>query len=156
MALCSEPDLIVFDEPTTALDVTIQAQVLDMMKDLKNKLQTSVIMITHDLGVVANFCESVAVIYAGDVLEYGTVRHIFKETAHPYTKGLFNSLPKLDSTEPRLKPIKGLMPDPTNLPDGCKFCDRCPDATDKCFKEAPESVEVSEGHLCKCFYAEVK
>ncbi len=151
MALACKPELLLADEPTTALDVTIQAQVLDMMRDLKNRLQTSVIMITHDLGVVAESCDSVAVIYAGEVVEYGTVQHIFNETAHPYTIGLFNSLPKLESEEPRLKPIKGLMPDPTNLPKGCKFCDRCPNATERCFNEAPKDVEVSEGHLVKCF-----
>lgn len=156
MALACNPQLLLADEPTTALDVTIQAQVLDMMKSLKNKLQTSVVMITHDLGVVADCCDSVAVVYAGEIVEYGKAEHIFDETAHPYTIGLFNSLPMLDLEEPRLKPIKGLMPDPANLPEGCKFCDRCPKAQDKCFKEVPPEIEVTEGHIVKCFFAEVK
>ncbi len=156
MALACNPELLLADEPTTALDVTIQAQVLDMMKDLKEHLGTSVILITHDLGVVADSCDSVAVIYAGEIVEYGTAVHIFKSPTHPYTIGLFNSLPRLDSTERRLKPIKGLMPDPTNLPKGCKFCDRCPHATDKCRESVPEAIEVAPGHMVKCFLSEVK
>ena len=156
MALACNPELLLADEPTTALDVTIQAQVLDMMKDLKRRLGTSVILITHDLGVVADSCDSVAVIYAGEIVEYGTAVHIFKTPTHPYTIGLFNSLPRLDSTERRLKPIKGLMPDPTNLPKGCKFCDRCPHATEKCAESVPEVTEVAPGHLVKCFLSEVK
>ena len=132
MALACNPELLLADEPTTALDVTIQAQVLDMMQVLKDQLGTSVIMITHDLGIVAEVCNTVAVIYAGEIVEYGTVFDVFDFTAHPYTEGLFNSLPRLDLKEERLKPIKGLMPDPANLPKGCKFCDRCPKATEKC------------------------
>jgi peptide/nickel transport system ATP-binding protein len=151
MALACNPVLLLADEPTTALDVTIQAQVLEMMQSLKEKLGTSVIMITHDLGVVADICNSVAVVYAGEIVEYGTVEHIFDYPAHPYTIGLFNSLPKLDSTSPRLNPIKGLMPDPTNLPKGCKFSERCPNATDECSAELPDTVEISPGHLVKCF-----
>ena len=147
--------LLLADEPTTALDVTIQAQVLEIMQSLRDKLGTAVVMITHDLGVVADTCNSVAVIYAGEIVEYGTAAHVFKEKAHPYTIGLFNSLPKLDSTEPRLKPIKGLMPDPTNLPKGCKFSERCPDAFEKCFVRPPDAIEVSMGHQVKCFLAEV-
>lgn len=151
MALACRPDLLIADEPTTALDVTIQAQVLDMMKSLNTQMGTSVIMITHDLGVVADCCDSVAVIYAGEVVEYGTAVHIFDETKHPYTIGLFNSLPQIDSTEPRLKPIHGMMPDPTKLPKGCKFADRCPLVTEKCRDSAPQPVEVSKGHFVKCF-----
>ena len=154
MALACNPELLLADEPTTALDVTIQAQVLEMMQKLKEQMGTSVLMITHDLGVVADCCQSVAVIYAGEIVEYGTVEHIFEETSHPYTLGLFNSLPKLDSTEERLNPIRGLMPDPTNLPQGCKFNDRCPDATEKCAAAAPDAKEVSPGHFVKCYYAE--
>ena len=152
MALACNPSLLLADEPTTALDVTIQAQVLDMMRDLKEKLGTSVVMITHDLGVVAKTCNSVAVVYAGEIVEYGTAEHIFDHTSHPYTVGLFNSLPKVQSNEKRLKPIKGLMPDPTNLPKGCKFCDRCPDATAECAETAPAAIEVSPGHLVKCLH----
>ena len=155
MALACNPTLLLADEPTTALDVTIQAQVLEMMQDLKDKLGTSVVLITHDLGVVAQFCNSVAVVYAGGIVEYGTVEHIFKHAKHPYTIGLFNSLPRLESTEARLKPIKGLMPDPANLPKGCKFCDRCPNATERCFEEEPKSIEVEHGHTVKCFLMEV-
>ncbi|MCL2124720.1 MAG: ABC transporter ATP-binding protein [Oscillospiraceae bacterium] len=151
MALACNPILLLADEPTTALDVTIQAQVLEVMKSLKEKLDTSVIMITHDLGVVADICDSVAVVYAGEIVEYGTLEQIFDYPTHPYTLGLFNSLPKLDMTEPRLKPIKGLMPDPTNLPQGCKFHDRCPDATEQCAIDPPGMAEIAPGHLVKCF-----
>ena len=155
MALACSPELLIADEPTTALDVTIQAQVLQMMQDLKTKLGTSVIMITHDLGIVAKSCQSVAVVYAGEIVEYGTAEHIFEHTAHPYTIGLFNSLPQLDSTESRLRPIKGLMPDPTNLPTGCTFNERCPDATDECRAVHPDSREISPGHFVKCHLREV-
>lgn len=155
MALACNPELLLADEPTTALDVTIQAQVLEMMQELKDKLGTSVILITHDLGVVAQFCSSVAVVYAGEIVEYGSAVDIYAHTKHPYTVGLFNSLPRLNSTERRLKPIKGLMPDPANLPVGCAFCDRCPHATERCFKEKPAITEVEPGHIVRCFQAEV-
>jgi peptide/nickel transport system ATP-binding protein len=150
MALACNPILLLADEPTTALDVTIQAQVLEMMQELKVRLGTSVVMITHDLGIVADTCDSVAVVYAGEIVEYGTAEHIFDYPAHPYTIGLFNSLPRLDSNEPRLKPITGLMPDPTNLPPGCKFCMRCPEAIPECSKQPPKTVEISPGHTVKC------
>lgn len=154
MALACNPKLLLADEPTTALDVTIQAQVLDMMTKLKDKLNTSVILITHDLGVVANTCQSVAVVYAGEIVEYGTAEHIFDNASHPYTVGLFDSLPKLDSKEKRLRPIQGLMPDPTNLPQGCKFSDRCRFATEKCKNEAPPVFEQETGHRVRCFLAD--
>jgi peptide/nickel transport system ATP-binding protein len=153
MALACNPELLLADEPTTALDVTIQAQVLDMMQSLKEKLGTSVILITHDLGVVAEICETVAVVYAGEIVEYGTVGDIFDFAAHPYTTGLFNSLPKLDANEHRLKPIKGLMPDPTNLPKGCRFYERCPIAEERCGEHLPDMAEVAPGHFVKCFLA---
>ena len=153
MALACNPKLLLADEPTTALDVTIQAQVLEMMRELKQKLNTSVILITHDLGVVANICETVAVVYAGEIVEYGTLEQIFDHTAHPYTKGLFGSLPSLDTKSKRLKPIKGLMPDPTNLPEGCKFSDRCQYVCDRCRKESPAVTDLGGGHLCKCHLA---
>ena len=153
MALACNPELLLADEPTTALDVTIQAQVLEMMQDLKEKFNTSVVLITHDLAVVASNCDSVAVAYAGEIVEYGSTIDVFENTAHPYTKGLFNSLPKLDLNEPRLKPIKGLMPDPTDLPPGCRFCERCPDATDECAEQSPPVVEITPGHFVKCFPA---
>ena len=150
IALACNPELLLADEPTTALDVTIQAQVLEMMQDLKEKLGTSMLLITHDLGVVAESCDSVAVIYAGEIVEYGTAEHLFDFPSHPYTVGLFNSLPNMESTDNRLKPIKGLMPDPTNLPSGCRFHDRCPNATEQCSSQTPEVVEIAPGHLVKC------
>ncbi|NLM46338.1 MAG: ABC transporter ATP-binding protein [Firmicutes bacterium] len=153
MALSCNPELLLADEPTTALDVTIQAQVLDMMESLKRQLGTSVVLITHDLGVVADTCDSVAVVYAGEIVERGTVEHIFDFAAHPYTLGLFGSLPQLDSKEPRLKPIKGMMPDPTNLPPGCRFYERCPEATAECAEGPPPDVEVAPGHTVKCIKA---
>ncbi|MBR6205978.1 MAG: ABC transporter ATP-binding protein [Oscillospiraceae bacterium] len=153
MALACNPELLLADEPTTALDVTIQAQVLEMIQTLKDRLGTSVVLITHDLGVVAEVCETVAVAYAGEIVEYGTVEDIFDRTAHPYTVGLFGSLPKLDSTEPRLKPIKGLMPDPSQLPEGCPFAERCPKATEQCRTTKPPQHEVTPGHMVKCFHA---
>jgi peptide/nickel transport system ATP-binding protein len=153
MALACNPELLLADEPTTALDVTIQAQVLEMIRSLKEKLGTSVVMITHDLGVVANCCDSVAVVYAGEIVEYGTVEHIFDYPSHPYTIGLFGSLPKLNSTERRLKPIKGLMPNMRVLPSGCKFRERCSDASERCSVQSPGVVEVSAGHHVKCYMA---
>lgn len=156
MALACKPELLLADEPTSALDVTIQAQVLEMMQRLKEKMNTSVLMITHDLGIVAQMCEKVAVIYAGEIVEFGTTEEIYDHTAHPYTQGLFGSLPKLNGTAKRLNAIKGLMPDPTNLPAGCSFCDRCPYAKERCGQENPAAVEFSPGHLVKCFYPEVR
>ena len=147
MALACNPKLLLADEPTTALDVTIQAQVLDMMKTLKDEFGTSMILITHDLGVVAETCDKVAVMYAGEIVEYGSLEHIFDETAHPYTKGLFHSLPSLDRKERRLKPIAGLMPDPTRLPEGCKFHPRCPFAEERCRTVNPKAAEISPGHF---------
>lgn len=153
IALACQPDLLIADEPTTALDVTIQAQVLDLIKNLQEKLGTSVILITHDLGVVAETCDQVAVVYAGEVIELGEARHIFDETGHPYTKGLFGSLPNIHTATHRLTPIPGLMPDPTELPVGCSFADRCPHAREQCRAAKPEPVEVSEGHIVKCILA---
>ena len=151
MALACNPELLLADEPTTALDVTIQAQVLDMINSLKEKFNTAMILITHDLGVVAETCDNVAVIYAGEVVEYGTRRQIFKTYRHPYTEGLFGSIPKLDDESRKLSPIPGLPPDPTNLPKGCKFSPRCPYATDRCKNEHPALTDRGEGHLCRCF-----
>lgn len=151
MALACNPALLLADEPTTALDVTIQAQVLEMISDLKKRLGTSMILITHDLGVVAEMCDDVAIVYAGDIVEYGSKRDIFKHPKHPYTLGLFNSLPSLVTDEPRLHPIEGLPPDPSNLPAGCAFAPRCAYATEKCRTEKPSRVDISESHSCKCF-----
>ena len=153
MALACNPRLLLADEPTTALDVTIQAQVLKMMRDLKEQLKTAVLMITHDLGVVASICQKVAVIYAGEIVEYGTLEQIFDHPTHPYTIGLFGSLPKLDSTEKRLKPIKGMMPDPTLEIPGCKFAERCEYATEECRTKKPAIYTTPDGHQIRCVRA---
>lgn len=150
MALACNPELLLADEPTTALDVTIQAQVLEMMSKLKEDFGTSLLLITHDFGIVAEMCEKVAVVYAGEIVENGTADALFNHTAHPYTEGLFNSLPKLDSKERRLKAIKGQMPDPSKVVDGCKFADRCPYAIERCKVEKPAVNEISPGHFVKC------
>ena len=153
IALACQPSLIIADEPTTALDVTIQAQVLDMMSDLRKKLNTSMLLITHDLGVVAEVCDKVAIMYAGEIVEYGTLEHIFNNTMHPYTMGLFNSLPSLDKDTDRLIPIHGLMPDPTDLPQGCAFAPRCPYSREDCRKTHPELKAEGNGHMCRCLYS---
>ena len=150
MALACDPQLFLADEPTTAPDVTIQAQALDMIKNLQQKYQTAMIMITHDLGVVAQVCDKVCVVYAGEIVESGTKEDLFDHPLHPYTNGLFGALPSLDGDEKRLKPIEGLPPDPTNLPEGCKFSPRCPHATEKCRKGVIPDAEVTPGHFCKC------
>lgn len=150
IALACNPELLIADEPTTALDVTIQAQVLELMAKLKQRFDTSMILITHDLGVVAEVCDRVAIMYAGEIVECGTLRQIYKNTKHPYTKGLFNSLPHLKEKVKRLKPIKGLMPDPSNLPEGCSFADRCDYRTKECEQDSPESFEIEPGHFVKC------
>ena len=150
MALACSPELLLADEPTTALDVTIQAQVLDMINDLKKKYNTAMILITHDLGVVAQTCDKVCVVYAGEIIESGTKADIFHHPTHPYTNGLFGALPELDSEEEWLHPIEGLPPDPTRLPQGCKFSPRCPYATDACKKGEIPDQELTPGHFCKC------
>ncbi|MCD7744096.1 MAG: ABC transporter ATP-binding protein [Lachnospiraceae bacterium] len=150
MALACNPSLILADEPTTALDVTIQAQVLELIKDLQKKYQTSMIMITHDLGIVAETCERVAVIYAGEIVEMGTVRDVFKNPSHPYTIGLFNSLPNMVEDNARLTPIDGMPPNPAKLPKGCKFNPRCKYATDACRNKEIPVTELTPGHVCKC------
>ena len=150
IALACEPQLLIADEPTTALDVTIQAQVLAMMYELKQKLGTSMILITHDLGIVAETCDYVAIMYAGEIIEYGTVEDIYNgDIHHPYTVGLFNAIPNLTSETKRLSPIAGLMPDPTDLPAGCKFCPRCPKKMPVCETERPEDY-CRDGHVVKC------
>ena len=151
MALSCEPELLIADEPTTALDVTIQAQVLNMMNELKKKLGTSMILITHDLGIVSQNCEKVAVMYAGSIIESGTAEEIFtKDKHHPYTVGLFGSIPDLNKVTDRLSPIDGLMPDPMDLPDGCVFHPRCPKCMEICKTKVPETVSLGGEHLVKC------
>ena len=150
MALACSPKLLIADEPTTALDVTIQAQVLEMMNDLKKEFDSAMLLITHDLGVVAETCDKVAIMYAGEIVEQGSLEDIFDRTAHPYTEGLFGSLPSLDKDVHRLQPIEGLMPDPANLPSGCKFHPRCKQATEECAKYHPNTVELTPGHFVRC------
>ena len=149
IALACNPQVLLADEPTSALDVTIQAQVLDMMRDLKEKLGTALIMITHDLGVVAKICDSVAVMYAGKIVEYGTLRDVFNTPKHPYTEGLFNSLPNIRDRKAELIPIPGLMPDPTKLPPGCAFEPRCRYSVEAC-KEPCATHSISETHSVLC------
>jgi len=149
IALACNPQLLIADEPTTALDVTIQAQVLDIIGDLKEKFGTALLMITHDLGVVAKVCDIVAVMYAGRIIEYGTLEDVFNQTLHPYTEGLFNSIPSLDDEMSELVPIPGLTPDPTKLPVGCAFEPRCRYAVEKC-KEPCSIKSVSETHSIIC------
>ena len=157
MALACDPELLLADEPTTALDVTIQAQVLDLIRELKEKYATSMILITHDLGVVAETCDTVAVIYAGKVVEYGSLEDIFDHPAHPYTKGLFGSLPGMAVGEKRLRSINGLPPDPTDLPRGCSFAPRCPHAGPACRGEAGIPYrEITPGHLVRCIREEAE
>jgi oligopeptide/dipeptide ABC transporter, ATP-binding protein, C-terminal domain len=150
MALACNPELIIADEPTTALDVTIQAQVLELMKNLKEKYDTSMILITHDLGVVAEICDYVSVIYAGSIVEYASVKDMYETPGHPYTKGLFNSIPSLDEDVESLTTIKGNPPDPSALPSGCRFHPRCDKCMEVCKHTNPEFQEVSPGHFIAC------
>jgi peptide/nickel transport system ATP-binding protein len=150
MALACEPKLILADEPTTALDVTIQAQILKMMKELKQRLNTAMIFITHDLGVVAQICDRVAIMYAGEIIEIGTTEDIFEgDKHHPYTDGLFGSIPDMTKVSKRLNPIEGLMPDPTAPLSGCKFHPRCPKCMEICKTEKPQNSSVGT-HTMKC------
>ena len=149
LALACNPKLLLADEPTTALDVTIQAQVLDLMRTLIRDNGTSVLFITHSLGLVAENCDEVATMYAGEVVEYGSIGQVFGKPFHPYTQGLFGSLPSVSESAARLKPIPGLMPDPTALPEGCYFSPRCPHAMEICRTRHPEDVDLG-GHRVKC------
>jgi len=150
MALACTPQLLIADEPTTALDVTIQAQILEMMSETQRKLGTSMLLITHDLGIIAEICDDVAIMYAGEIIESGTLEQIFKNPKHPYTLGLFGSLPSLDKKVKRLSPIPGLMPDPAALPVGCKFHERCDVSCDRCKEFTPSLQEIEPGHFVRC------
>ena len=150
MALAANPQLLIADEPTTALDVTIQAQVLDLMGKLKRELNTAMILITHDLGIVSEVCDKVAIMYAGRIIEFGTLEDIYRNPTHPYTLGLFNSIPKLTEKIHRLTPIKGLMPDPTNLPEGCAFAPRCDHACEACMHKRPDTEMINDTHAVAC------
>ena len=150
IALACEPELLIADEPTTALDVTIQAQILDMMRKLQKEQGTSVILITHDLGVVAEMCDNCAVMYGGELVEYGTLEQVFDNPKHPYTRALYKSIPSLDKDVERLEVIPGLVPGPSNLPEYCSFFERCSEKCDKCNKYDPVRTEVEPGHYAKC------
>ena len=151
MALACEPDILIADEPTTALDVTIQAQILELMKDLQKKLGMAIIMITHDLGVIADMCDEIIVMYAGRVCERGTVDEIFYNPRHEYTKGLLRSIPKLDTNHAKLEPIAGSPVDLTNMPKGCAFASRCDRCMKICLSELPEEVRVNDSHIASCW-----
>lgn len=150
IALACHPSVLIADEPTTALDVTIQAQVLKLMQTLRDEYETSMILISHDLGVVAEICDEVYVMYGGRIVEAGTLEDIFDHTMHPYTEGLFNSLPNINNRVHKLTPIAGLIPDPSHLPAGCTFAERCPYATDACREKQPELTQASQTHKVYC------
>lgn len=153
LALACSPRLLLADEPTTALDVTIQAQVLDLIKDLRDKFNTAMVLITHDLGVVAQVCDKVAVIYAGRIVESGTLADVYDNPSHPYTKGLFAALPDLEKDMERLAPIEGLPPDPSEIRQGCDFKERCPHKCHGCDKYDNDMIEISPGHFSRCWMA---
>jgi oligopeptide transport system ATP-binding protein len=150
MALASDPDILIADEPTTALDVTIQAQILELMKTLQKELGMAIIMITHDLGVIAHMCDEVMVMYAGSVCERGSLNDIFKRPAHEYTKGLLSSMPSMDRVT-ALKPIKGTVPDLLALPRGCAFAERCDETMKLCLNRKCPMIKVEEGHIASCW-----
>lgn len=152
IALACSPQLLIADEPTTALDVTIQAQVLELMNNLKKSIDTAILLITHDLGVVAETCEKVAIMYAGEILESGAVDDVFENPAHPYTVGLFQAIPDISQKRDRLHTIPGSMADPADLPSGCRFYPRCPHAQERCSRDIPEMVLVGPEHWAKCHY----
>lgn len=154
MALSCNPKLLIADEPTTALDVTIQAQILDLMRNIKAKLNTSIMLITHDLGVVAEMADYVVVMYAGKVVEEAPVLELFKNPMHPYTIGLLNSKPPINKEVKRLYSIPGQVPNPVNMPENCYFCKRCEKKIDRCEKEQPQLIEVSKGHKVSCWLYE--
>lgn len=150
IALACQPDLLIADEPTSALDVTIQAQVLELIEELQKQRNSAMILITHDFGVVARSCDTVAVVYGGQIVEYGTKQQVFKDPQHPYTQGLFEAIPKLTTDVDRLKPIIGLPPDPTCLPEGCYFSERCPYTRPECKKGPIPAKADEDGHICRC------
>lgn len=154
MAMVCRPKVMIADEPTTALDVTIEAQILQLMKKLCEEQGTSIILITHNMGVVAEICDYVYVMYAGKVMEQAETFELFDHTAHPYTKGLLRSIPKLDTQEDRLYTIEGVVPNLLHLPKGCRFCTRCEFATERCFAEEPQLYQTAEGHKVRCFQRE--
>jgi len=151
IAMSCDPKLLIADEPTTALDVTIQAQILDLMKDLSDKTNTSILIITHDLGVVSDIADKVLVMYCGQVVEEAPVEELFNEPLHPYTVGLMESIPSLDGDADRLVPIQGSVPSPENFPKGCRFAPRCPHAFDRCLQEVPSLMSIDGKRSVRCF-----
>ena len=151
MAMVLKPDLLIADEPTTALDVSIEAQILRLMRDLQRETGTSILMISHNLGVIAELCDEVSVMYAGEVVEQADVYTLFRECAHPYTRGLMASLPRMVPKGQRLHNIRGAVPGLREMPEGCRFSPRCEQATERCHAEKPPLQDVGEGHLCRCF-----
>lgn len=150
--LACNPELLIADEPTTALDVTIQAQILELMKKLQTQYNSSLLMITHNLGIVSELCQKVAVMYAGRIIEYGTVREVFKKPMHPYTIGLLNAIPKLSGERERLHAIPGHVADAQNLPTGCSFNPRCERCTQQCCESKPEMIKINDDHYVACFH----
>ena len=151
IALACNPSLLIADEPTTALDVTIQAQILELMKDLKKKINMSIMMITHDLGIVADSCDRVVIMYAGQIVESAPTAELFSDPRHPYTKGLLNAIPMLDKKKERLESIEGMVPDADKMPKGCRFHPRCARATEKCAAQAPRLTKCGDGRMVRCF-----
>jgi peptide/nickel transport system ATP-binding protein len=151
MAIAGEPKLLIADEPTTALDVTIQAQILDLMRRLRSETGTAILLITHDMGVIAEMCDNVAVMYAGQIVEYTDVNTLFEEQLHPYTEGLLAAIPVLGEVRESLAVIPGSVPNLINLPPGCKFAPRCPYVKEMCVQAVPPLVEVEPGHRVRCF-----
>lgn len=151
MALACDPQLLIADEPTTALDVTIQAQIMELLKELKQKTNMSIMMITHDLGIVADSCDRVVILYTGQIMEMAPVGQLFSDPQHPYTKGLMKAIPRLDKAQTRLEAIEGMVPDADKMPQGCHFHPRCPYATERCKKEAPQLKTLPDGRMVRCF-----
>ena len=154
IAMCCKPDILIADEPTTALDVTVQAQILNLMRSLRNETGTAIVMITHDLGVIADICDRVAVMYCGCVVEEGSVEDVLRHPRHPYTKGLIASVPKMDGAVKYLHNIPGTVPQLHHLPRGCRFADRCPQCTEACREKMPEVTLVDSSHSVRCFACE--
>jgi len=150
-SLACRPDLLIADEPTSALDVTIQAQVLELLKELMHKYNTSLIMISHNLGIIAEICQNIAVMYAGSIIEYGSIEQVFRYPSHPYTRGLFASLPDIHDKKDRLNAMQGVISDALNLPEGCKFNPRCPCVMEKCKLNMPKSIKIKPDHYVACF-----
>lgn len=152
MGMACKPDVLIADEPTTALDVTVQSQILSLMEQLKKDNDTSILFITHNLGVVAELCDRVIVMYAGNIVEQATVKQLFENPCHPYTKGLMSCIPKINEEKERLDTINGMVPSPFQMPKGCRFSGRCKFATKECENVKPDLIEVEEGHMCRCHY----